>query len=97
VFSRLLSVVGGPTTFEYAMTADETEFWQDQAALLDDGKTVSHSLRPNRQAWLQIARGEVELNGQKLAEGDGAGIRVERNLEIRGRSADAELLLFDLG
>jgi len=67
------------------------------AALLDEGKTVSHSLRPNRQAWLQIARGEVELNGQKLAEGDGAGIRVERNLEIRGRSADAEFLLFDLG
>jgi quercetin 2,3-dioxygenase len=67
------------------------------AALLDEGKTVSHALRANRQAWLQVARGEVELNGQALAEGDGAGIRVERDLEIRGRSADAEFLLFDLG
>ena len=66
------------------------------AALLDDGKTLSHALRAGRQAWLQVARGEVELNGQKLAEGDGAAIRGESELAIRGRSAEAEILLFDL-
>jgi quercetin 2,3-dioxygenase len=66
------------------------------AAVLDEGKTVTHALRAGRQAWLQVARGEVELNGQPLAEGDGAAISEESRLEIRGRSADAEILLFDL-
>jgi len=66
------------------------------AALLGEGKTVEHALRPGRSAWLQVARGAVALNGQPLAEGDGAAIRAESQLTITGRSADAELLLFDL-
>ena len=40
--------------------------------------------------------GEVELNGQTLAEGDGAAIRGEPELAIRGRGSNAEILLFDL-
>jgi redox-sensitive bicupin YhaK (pirin superfamily) len=67
------------------------------AALLDGDKTLSHALRAGRQAWLQVARGEVELNGQALAEGDGAAIRGESEMAIRGRGSNAEILLFDLG
>ena len=66
------------------------------AALLDEDKSLSHALRPGRQAWLQVARGEVELNGQLLAEGDGAAIRGESELAIRGRASGAEVLLFDM-
>ncbi len=66
------------------------------AALLDDGKVLTHALRAGRQIWLQVARGEVELNGQALAEGDGAAIRGESELAIRGRGSNAEILLFDL-
>ena len=66
------------------------------AALLGEGEAVAHALRPGRFAWLQVARGALELNGQKLEAGDGAGLHDEARLEIRARSADVEILLFDL-
>jgi redox-sensitive bicupin YhaK (pirin superfamily) len=66
------------------------------AALLSSGESFAHALRTGRSAWLQVARGEIELNGGKLAAGDGAGIRAETRLEVRASSADVELLLFDL-
>ncbi len=66
------------------------------AGLLARGESVAHALRPGRNAWLQVARGELELNGAKLAAGDGAGVRAEPELEIRALADDTELLLFDL-
>jgi redox-sensitive bicupin YhaK (pirin superfamily) len=44
------------------------------AALLASADVVSFELRPGRSAWLQVARGKLALNGQKLEAGDGAGI-----------------------
>ena len=55
---------------------------------------VTHTFRPNRYGWLQVARGSVELNGVALHEGDGAAISGESSIAINGR--DAEVLLFDL-
>ena len=46
--------------------------------LLDDGQSVAHDYKPNRYGWVQVARGEVELNGQTLKAGDGAAIADER-------------------
>jgi redox-sensitive bicupin YhaK (pirin superfamily) len=51
--------------------------------------------RAGRSAWLQVARGELLVNGTKLVAGDGAAIRDERALELVGVK-DAEALLFDL-
>jgi quercetin 2,3-dioxygenase len=65
------------------------------AALLAPGEEVRQAIGDGRQAWLQVARGEVELNGQRLAAGDGAAVSGEPTLSLRGRS-DAEVLLFDL-
>jgi redox-sensitive bicupin YhaK (pirin superfamily) len=62
-------------------------------ATLKDGKAVRHELRPNRYAWAQVARGAVEVNGEKLIAGDGAAIEDERELVIQG---NGEVLLFDL-
>jgi len=42
-----------------------------------------------------VAKGEVELNGQKLSQGDGAAVSDEKKLTIKGAKA-AEVLLFDL-
>ena len=64
-------------------------------AVLDDEGTVSHQLKNGRSAWLQVVRGEVDLNGQSLAAGDGAAVSEETSLAIRGRSP-AEVMLFDL-
>jgi redox-sensitive bicupin YhaK (pirin superfamily) len=63
--------------------------------LLKPGEEVAHSFAKNRHGWLQIAKGSVELNGQKLEQGDGAAISDEQKLTIQGRQ-DSEVLLFDL-
>ena len=66
------------------------------AAILAASEGVSHSLRPGRRAWLQIVRGAVDVNGQRLTAGDGAAIEDEAALEIAGTANSNELLLFDL-
>ena len=66
------------------------------ASILAPNETVSRRLQSGRKAWLQIARGAVDVNGQRLAAGDGAAIEGEPVLEITGKGSDAELLLFDL-
>jgi quercetin 2,3-dioxygenase len=63
--------------------------------LLGKGERVSQELEPGRHAWIQVARGAVELNGQKLAAGDGAAVSDERALALKGLEP-AEVLLFDL-
>jgi redox-sensitive bicupin YhaK (pirin superfamily) len=65
------------------------------AALLDAGQTVTHSLEPNRHAWLQLTSGIIDLNGMALTPGDGAAISRESELAITAHNP-AELLLFDL-
>jgi redox-sensitive bicupin YhaK (pirin superfamily) len=65
------------------------------ASVLEDGQNLRHVLAPGRHAWLQVAEGELELNGNRLDEGDGAAVSGEEELDIAGKGA--ELLLFDLG
>src|SRR5271166_2846488 len=59
--------------------------------LLSLGDEVEHALGAKRHAWLQVAKGEVELNGKKLHQGDGAAISDEKSLTIKGIK-DAEIL-----
>jgi redox-sensitive bicupin YhaK (pirin superfamily) len=63
--------------------------------LLSPGQEVTHELGRNRYAWLQVAKGGVELNGKPLQQGDGAAVSHEQKLVIKGVQ-EAELLLFDL-
>ena len=65
------------------------------ATVLSPGEVVKHELRPDRHAYVQVARGSVALNGKKLETGDGARISGEQALELRGVDK-AEILLFDL-
>ena len=64
-------------------------------SLLKPGEEVSHQFTSGRHGWLQVARGAVELNGRKLAQGDAAAISEEKNVTIKD-AEDAEVLLFDL-
>jgi len=65
------------------------------ATILGAGETVKHELKPERHAYVQVARGSVTLNGTKLEEGDGAAISNEKTVELTGAD-NAEVLLFDL-
>src|SRR5215467_7601931 len=65
------------------------------ATLLSGTDAVTHELRPGRQAWVQVARGKVSLNGELLAAGDGVAIEDAGQLRLE-RADDAEVLLFDM-
>jgi redox-sensitive bicupin YhaK (pirin superfamily) len=65
------------------------------AALLEPSAEVTHELEPNRHAWVQVARGSIEIGGQPLKQGDGAAISEESAIKIVG-TEPAEILLFDL-
>jgi redox-sensitive bicupin YhaK (pirin superfamily) len=64
------------------------------ASILKSGEDVQHEFAPGRLGWIQVARGNVSLNGSDLTQGDGAGISQEESISIR-TSSDAEVLLFD--
>jgi redox-sensitive bicupin YhaK (pirin superfamily) len=65
------------------------------AGLFDGAEQASLSLDAGRYAYVHVARGSVELNGQRLAEGDGVRVRDVRQLEL-ARGEGAEVLVFDL-
>jgi redox-sensitive bicupin YhaK (pirin superfamily) len=65
------------------------------ATRLSAGAKAQHSLSPGRKAYLQLAKGELRLNGTHLKVGDGAMLENEATLELAAVT-DAEALLFDL-
>jgi len=65
------------------------------ATLLGPGQEVVHALAPGRHAWVQVARGALEVGGRRLAAGDGAAISGEGEVRLRAVSP-AEALVFDL-
>jgi quercetin 2,3-dioxygenase len=64
-------------------------------SVLSAGDKVSFEVQPDRYAWLQIARGQVMLNGDSLQAGDGVQVNQPKLLELTTDS-QAEILLFDL-
>lgn len=65
------------------------------AARLTKGSSLNFSLKENRAAWLQVAKGEVEINGTKLKTSDAVAVSEEKVLAMKADST-AEILLFDL-
>jgi len=63
---------------------------------LGTGDAVSHALGPHRNAWVQVTRGAVTVNGTPLSQGDGAALTDETEVRIAAND-NAEVLLFDLG
>ena len=73
---------------------------QDASILVGDvapGASVRHELAGGRRAWVQVAEGDVTVNGETLAEGDGGAVEGEGAVEIAGAgSVAARVVLFDL-
>ncbi|MDR3448366.1 MAG: pirin family protein [Alphaproteobacteria bacterium] len=65
------------------------------ASLLDEGKSLSHELKPGRAAWVQMIAGELDINGTVMKPGDGAAIEDTGMLTLAARK-NSEFLLFDL-
>lgn len=66
------------------------------ATVLSAGDAARHDLRAGRAAWVQVASGEVTLNGEPLRQGDGVAIETAGPIALIGTSARAEVLVFDL-
>ncbi len=80
-----------PNENEVSIVQD-AEIW---AAKLDGDNEAIHSLEQGRRAWIQVAKGEVEIGGEVLKAGDAAGITDESKISVRAK-APSEVLLFDM-
>lgn len=65
------------------------------ACVLETGKELEFKMRPYRSAWVQLAYGELEVNGKTLKSGDGMALQDEDVLNIKAKE-ETEFLLFDL-
>ncbi|WP_140718595.1 pirin family protein [Pseudomonas sp. Hp2] len=65
------------------------------ASILDGGQQLEHALGQGRGAYVQVARGSLSVNGQRLDQGDAAQVTAEERIVLSG-GQDAEILLFDL-
>jgi redox-sensitive bicupin YhaK (pirin superfamily) len=69
------------------------------ATLLPPSVVVEHALAAGRHAWVQVARGAIELDGQRLDTGDAAAVSDAAVVTLRGAGegeTEAEVLVFDL-
>jgi redox-sensitive bicupin YhaK (pirin superfamily) len=65
------------------------------AGLFDGEENITRALDPRRKTYVHLIRGQLEVNGQVLHQGDAAKIESENQLQlIHGQSA--EVLVFDL-
>lgn len=64
-------------------------------ARLDGARELEHALLPGRHAWVQVARGALDVGGARLEQGDGLAVSGEPKL-VFGGAQQAEVLLFDL-
>ena len=62
---------------------------------LTDGQEVQLPLAAGRHAWVQVATGQITLNGTVLETGDGAAVSEESLLTLRG-TEKSDILLFEL-
>jgi hypothetical protein len=65
------------------------------AARLAPRHAVTQSFVEGRYAWVQVARGSLTANGERLQAGDGAAIAGETRLTLEALEP-AEVLVFDL-
>lgn len=65
------------------------------ASILSAGKELNRTLEKDRHAWIQVARGEMTLNGHSLRAGDGVAVSNEPELKVSANT-EAEFLYFDL-
>lgn len=65
------------------------------ASVLESGNEVSLNDIADRRIFVQVVSGNIDVNGEKLAVGDGIQIRNEASIRLHAEN-DAELLLFNM-
>ena len=88
-FRALASHSGGEGVLE--IQQDATVY----AGHVVTGEAVHHRPAPRRGVWVQAVRGELVVNGVRLAAGDGLQIEDEESVALAG-DPQGDFLLFDL-
>lgn len=87
---KLVAAHGGR---EGAVTIhQDTDLYIGKLAASDE---ITRVLGAGRLGWVQVARGRLSVNGEKLEAGDGMALREEPRIRL-AEAEDAEVLLFDM-
>jgi quercetin 2,3-dioxygenase len=86
-------LIASPDGSEGSVTIDQDV--RLHAALLDGAERATYIVPAGRQAYVHVARGRVEVNGQALVAGDALHMTSAGELRVAEGTA-AEVLLFDL-
>lgn len=88
-----LRLIASPDGAEGSVTVHQDA--RVYAALLDGAERATHALAPGRRAYVHVARGALEVNGERLEAGDALKARDVGQIVLQ-KGAGAEVLLFDL-
>jgi len=62
---------------------------------IDQKNAVDYKTQPKRRLWVQVTEGDIKVNGEELATGDGLGLEEVEYLEITSDNK-GEFLIIDL-
>ena len=65
------------------------------ASILDGDAQVEHQFADGRKGWIQVIRGQLNVNGSPLSAGDGAALDDAGSVTISAAD-ESEFLLFDM-
>ena len=88
-----LKLVASPDGRDGSVTINQ-DAWM-YAGVLGENDSVKQALDPSHHAYVHVARGEVEANGQKLGAGDGLKMTAETELNL-ANAKNAEVIVFDM-
>lgn len=63
---------------------------------LESGASTDYSIDSDRHVWIQLVKGELDINGHAMEAGDGAAVSDEQSITLTAQSS-CEFLLFNLG
>jgi quercetin 2,3-dioxygenase len=89
-----LKLVASPDSREESVSIQQDA--ELYVSILEKGKSITHEMSKSRFAWIQVARGKVEINGKSLSQGDAAAVSDETKITISGLE-ESEFLFFSLG
>lgn len=100
---RHFPLTDGPNSMQLLVSGDEDNenalFIHSDVklyrGLLQAGQQLTHKHDANRFGWIQVARGNITVNGEHLTAGDGLAFGEENSLLFTALN-DTEFLLFDL-
>ena len=88
-----LKLVASPDGRDGSVTIHQDAFIY--AAIINEDDTLEYRFEPGRRGYLQVATGDVVVDGHLLRAGDGARISQEDQIAL-GSPKRTEILLFDL-